>query len=110
MDSENQSITPLVWELLFGERFEHTPDPNKPENSAYITAMRRQRAEGIRHFAVGAGKPLFDEWKKKVRENTLALLSVPKAALCNCAACLILREIRPRLELIVEAEMLINKE
>lgn len=106
----DNSITALAWELLFNEKYESIPDPNKPENSAYLNAIQQQRIDSIRHFAMGNGKILYDEWKKKVRSETLALLTIPKSELCNCAACMILREIRPRLELIIEAENILKKE
>jgi hypothetical protein len=104
------NITSLAWELLFNEKYESIPDPNKPENSAYLTAVKQQRNDSIKHFANGSGKVLYDEWKKKIRSETLALLTVPKAELCNCTACMILREIRPRLELIIEAETILSNE
>lgn len=106
----DNSITALAWELLFGEKYESIPDPNKPENSAYINAIQQQRTDSIRHFAMGTGKVLYDEWKKKIRSEMLALLTVPKSGLCNCVPCMILREIRPRLELIIEAEELLSLE
>lgn len=110
MGNENISITALAWELLFGEKYESIPDPNKPENSAYINAIQQQRIDSIRHFAMGSGKVLYDEWKKKIRSEVLALLTVPKKELCNCTVCMILKEIRPRLEMIIEAEQLLSNE
>lgn len=104
------SLRPIAWEVLFGDRLEQTPDVNKPENQVYVNAVRKQRDDAIRHFAVGAGKALYDEWKNKVRGDMIALLMVPKAQFCNCTACMILREIRPRLEMILEAEVLMAKE
>ena len=35
----------LAWWLLYKEVRENTPDINKPENVAYLTAMKRQRAD-----------------------------------------------------------------
>ncbi len=107
---ENVSLVALAWELLFNEKYESVPDPNKPENSSYINAMRKQRAESIRLFAMGNGKVLYDEWIRKVRAETIALLTVPKTSLCNCIACMVLREIRPRLEMILEAESILAEE
>jgi hypothetical protein len=107
METEGASLSNLAWETLFNERPESIPDPNQPENSAYINAVRRQRTESIRLFAMGGGKVLYDEWIKKIRAETIALLVVPKASLCNCPACMIIREIRPRLELILEAEKIL---
>ena len=109
METENISLTALAWEVLFGEKYEIIPDPNRPENSAYIAAMQRQRADSIRHFAMEGGKVIYDEWRKKVRAEMLALLTVPKLSLCNCIACMIIREIRPRLELILEAEQILSE-
>ena len=110
MENEGGSLVALAWELLFNEKYDSVPDPNKPENSSYINAMRKQRTDSIRHFAMGGGKALYDEWVRKVRSETIALLTVPKTALCNCTACMILREIRPRLELIIEAERRLSEE
>ena len=104
------NIAALAWEILFGDKYESVPDPNKPENSAYINAMQQQRKDSIKHFAIGGGKVIYDEWKKRIRSETLALLTIPKSELCNCTACMIIREIRPRLELIVESESILSAE
>jgi len=104
------NITALAWEILFGEKYESIPDPNKPENSAHINAIRQQRLDSIKHFAMGSGKVIYDEWKKKVRSETLALLTIPKTEFCNCVACMILKEIRPRLEMLIEAENILSSE
>ncbi len=110
MENEGASLVALAWELLFNEKYESIPDPNRPENSAYINAVRKQRTDSIRHFAMGGGKVLYNEWMRKVRSETIALLTVPKTSLCNCPACMILREIRPRLELILEAENILSED
>ena len=110
METENVSLTALAWEVLFGEKYETVPDPNKPENVSYYNAKKRERNEKLRLFCTGQGKVIYDEWKKKIRAETLALLTIPKTSLCNCMTCLILREIRPRLELILEAEDILKRE
>ena len=104
------NIAALAWEILFGDKYESVPDPNKPENSAFINATKQQRKDSIKHFAIGGGKVIYDEWKKRIRSETLALLTIPKSELCNCTACMIIREIRPRLELIVESESILSSE
>jgi len=107
---DNNSAAALAWEILFGEKFESVPDPNKPENTAYINALRKQRADALGAFAIGGGKVLFDEWKKKIRSETLGLLVIPENTLCGCPACMILREIQPRLKLILEVETILSDE
>ncbi len=107
---EQPSITALAWELLYGDKYEPIPDPNQPENEPYARIMRKQRAESIGHFATGGGKVLFDEWKKKVRAGTLALVTISEEKLCGCPACMVLREIKPRFKLILEAETILSEQ
>ncbi len=94
----------LVWFVLFGEDYETIPDPNKPENAAFFKAKRNQRTEQLRDFMSGKGKVLFDEWRKKVKRNQAALLSIPETEMCHCSACMIIRDTRKYIELLLEAE------
>ena len=103
MNEENLELI-LAWEILYDEHFKTPPDPNKPENIPYARAKSRERAKSFERLMKGPGKPLFEEWKDKIRKYNLALLFLPKDKLCNCAACMAIREMRATLELWLEAK------
>ncbi len=110
--SDNKPNTPdmgmaLAWMVLYGEEFERTPDPNKPENMPYFKAMAKERREKLRRFVGEVGKPVIDLWKKQLREQNLVLLATPYDKMCNCPACLLLRQVKPKLEMITELEMIL---
>ncbi len=86
------------------------PDPNKPENVAYINAKRKERKEAFRRLIDGSGKVLFEEWKKKIRNNNLAMLFIPADQLCNCTACTLIRDVQGMFKLWMEAETILTEE
>lgn len=95
--------------VLYGEELETVPDPNQPENVVHYKAKSRERAEKFKRFMVGEGSVLFAEWRKKVRTNQARLLSIPEKDMCKCDACIIIRDTRKYLELLLEAEQLLSK-
>lgn len=105
MDNE----TSMLWFILFGEEYEKIPDPNKPENAPLFQAKRKERIQQLRDFMSGHGKVLFDEWRRKVRCNQAALLSIPEKEMDHCSACMIIRDTRKYLELLMEAEKIMSQ-
>jgi len=99
----------LAWMILYGEDMEKTPNPNKPENIPYMKAVAKERREKLRHFVNGVGRPVIDVWKNQIREQNLILLSTPYDKMCGCPSCLLLRQIRPKLEMITELEMILSE-
>jgi len=99
----------IAWELLYGEVPEKLPDPNKPENVAYINATARAEREKLKRFMTGVGAPLVDRWKDKVRSDNLALIANPSVDECTCPSCLILREMRAVFKLLIEAEVVLKE-
>jgi hypothetical protein len=99
----------LAWMMLYGEALEKPLDPNKPENLPRMKALTKQRIEKLQRFAEGVGKPVIDIWKKQIREMNLVLLSTPYDKLCACPACMAIRQIKPKLEMITELEMILSE-
>jgi hypothetical protein len=99
----------LAWMLLYGDKMEQPINPNKPENLPRLKALEKQRREQLSRFVEGVGKPIIDVWKKQVREQNLALLATPYDKMCACPACLILRQIKPKLEMVTELEMILSE-
>ena len=110
MVDESLSATAIAWKVLYNEDFEEIPNPNLPENSARINVERKQRREAISRFVTGQGKPIFDEWRKQIKSKNLALISTPDKLMCLCPACNQIRDIRSRLEMILEAEMVLREQ
>ena len=104
------NTTSLAWLLLYDEELEEIPDPNKPENVAYINAKRKEKKEAFKQLMEGSGKVLFREWKKRIKNNNLAMLFIPANQLCDCAACMIIRDIQGMFKLWLEAETIITEE
>lgn len=101
--------TEMLWFILYDEEREKIPDPNKPENMVYHKAKKQERADKIKVFMNGPGAVLFNEWKKKVKQNQASMIAIPEKEMCNCTACLILRDTRKYLELLMEAERILSE-
>jgi len=97
----------IAWKTLFGEEFENIPDPNKPENTAYINAMKKANVDKFKKFANGAGKVMFEQWQRELRYGVHELLTTPID--CNCIMSLQLYKLQYLLRLIVKAQNIINK-
>ena len=109
MNNETQTLA-LAWELIYGEEYEVTPDPNKPENLHHLKAKKKQTVDGFKRLMRGPGKVLFEQWKERVRKTNLALLFLPKENLCGCPACDTIREVRGILELWIDAEQILMED
>ena len=105
---EKPDFTDIAWEVVFGEKLEKIPDPNKPENAPYFKAKRREKKEKIKVFAQGIGKPVFDHWKNKIRRNIMAVILNNQCNTCHCANCMLIREIQYLFNLILDTESIIQ--
>ena len=94
---------------MFGEEPEFIPDPNKPENTAFLNAKKKQQREQIRQFVNGHGKVLFERWKKQIQVSTMALFGMASSD-CNCPLCWEVRKIKNIFELILEAESVLREQ
>ena len=103
MENPQDALGAIVWRVLFGEDMEDIPDPNKPENSARINAMRKAKQDAFKSFYNGPGKPLFDEMRTKIRAMTFDI-SVGKDDGCQCPVCARLREVRFMVKMLSWAE------
>ena len=102
-------FTELGWQILFNEEYESIPDPNLPENTAYINAKKEESRQDLLRFVNGSGKPLYDRWRDKVKKNTLALIASPIKD-CNCMSCLQIRQIQYLFQLLLEAEEVLSED
>jgi hypothetical protein len=101
--------TDIAWEILYNEKLDSIPDPNKPENTAHINAVIRENRERLKKFVNGPGKVLVDRWKEQIRKETLGLIVAPEED-CNCGVCKAIRVIRNKFELILEAEKVLRED
>jgi hypothetical protein len=99
----------IAWEILFNEELETIPDPNKPENSAHINAVVRENRDKLKKFMNGAGKVLMDRWRDEIKRQTLGIIVAPEED-CNCATCRMVRMIKAKFELILEAEKILRED
>jgi hypothetical protein len=100
--------TSMAWEILFNEKYENIPDPNKPENIPFFAARKRERAESLDRLLSGAGKVLFEQWRGKLKRGTLSLLVAPDDNTCHCSNCMELRKLRMIFELWMEAQRVLE--
>jgi hypothetical protein len=100
----------IAWKILFNEEYEELPDVNKPENTAYLNAKKKEKLQRLESFLRGVGKPLVDTWEKKIKMDLLAVMSNPEVEKCSCETCLRLRSIKSVFHLLMEAQKIISKE
>ncbi|MDD3984246.1 MAG: hypothetical protein PHU54_09995 [Candidatus Omnitrophica bacterium] len=100
--------TQIAWGILFDEKYEDIPDPNKPENIPYFTARKRERAESLERLINGPGRVLFEQWRGKLKRGLLALLVAPDDPACHCSSCMMLRKMRIIFELWIEAQRVLE--
>ncbi len=96
-----------MWEILFGEKYERIPDPNQPENTAHLSALKKAERQRMKAFVEGPGKVLIDRWKKQIRHSTISMLMTDPDCLCD--VCRQVRKIRSIFELVLEAEEILNE-
>lgn len=104
---DRPDFTELGWKILFNEDYESIPDPNKPENTAFINAKQKQRREELLRFVEGSGKVLYDRWSEKIKRNVLSLIVSPGTD-CNCINCLQIKKVQHLFELLLEAQEVIE--
>jgi len=97
----------IAWKTLFGEEFEDIPDPNKPENTAFINAKKKENIERFKRFANGSGRVMFEQWQRELRSGMFELLNTDIE--CNCVLSMQLYKLQYLLRLIVKAQNIINK-
>jgi hypothetical protein len=85
------------------------PDPNLPENSATIRAMKERVKAEFQLFMKGPGKPLFEKMSKKLKSMTVLLYTINQDDMCGCKACSIIREMQLILKLWLEIESTIGE-
>ena len=98
----------LAYQILYNEDPEPLPDPNQPENIAYFNALRDKTHADMSAFCKGAGRPIFDLWRKKIRRLNLLLFSLAPDTLDNCQASHILREMHTILRMWLEVETILT--
>ena len=108
MENPQDTLGAIVWSVMFGEDVEKLPDPNKPENSARINAMRHAKQEAFKSYFNGPGKPLFDEMRTKIRAMMFDL-AVGAEDGCQCKTCSRLRELRFLVKMLSWAEATCGK-
>ena len=49
-----------AWKILYGEDYKSIPDPNQPENTAHLNALKKAERDALERFLNGQGKVLVD--------------------------------------------------
>jgi len=101
--------TNILWKLLYNEDLEEIPDPNRPENTAHLNALKKADKEQLERFFNGYGKVLVDRWSKKIKRNLMAVVSNNEVEKCNCTNCMLIREVRSLIALLFEAQEVLDK-
>ena len=99
----------LAWRILYGEDYESIPDPNQPENTAHLNALKKSETDALERFLNGSGKVLVDRWTDKIKQGMVLLISSELATDCSCATCMKFRQLRSLFELLMEAEDVLTK-
>jgi hypothetical protein len=108
LEDQQTKYTELGWKLLFNEDFQSIPDPNRPENSAHITAVQKKRREELLRFVEGSGAILYNRWSDKIKRKILGIVAMPAGHDCNCVICLQIREVQYLFGLLLEAQEVIE--
>jgi len=107
-DLKETDLGPIAWKILFNEDPETIPDPNKPENVPHIEAVRKEKIQKFKRFAMGPGKPLFEQWQNEIRVGMFNLLIYPDCSKCNCVISNMLDKLQYLLKLITKAQQVVN--
>jgi len=91
----------MAWKVLYGEDYSTIPDPNKPENTAYLKAVSQRRKDDIELFMKGPGRVLFDDLSRELKGLNVYLFSLTDA-LCSCEACKTIMKMQQTLKLLTK--------
>lgn len=105
---DNSQLGPIVFKVLFDQEPEVLPDPNNDANGPRIRAMRMAREEKFKRFWEGSGKVLLERWQEKIRGNVFDLFVGVDD--CNCKTCNKIREMRTIIQMLTEAQLVLDKE
>ena len=104
MDS---NLGDIWWKILYNEEVERLPDVNKPENSAYLNATAKKKAEQIEKFVKGDGGVLFKEWQDRIRMAIKSIV-MEDTLTPDCPVCNKILNIRTMANIITEAQFIID--
>jgi len=94
----------LGWKILFGDEYEPMPDPNLPENTAFLNALKKKRKEQFRNLREGPGRVLFEDWGNRIKVTMLAAMLAPEGKLCVCEICQRIKSVQSLLTAMIEME------
>ena len=103
----DNAIGEVAWRILFNEDVEKLPDPNKPENQAYISAKIKQRREKLERFARGDGEVLFKIWQDRIRMIMKDILMSDNLT-PDCPVCSKILNVRVMANTIAEVQFIID--
>ena len=104
----NEKGVQVAWRVLYGQGMEEIPDPNKPENTAHLNAIKKAEKDALERFLNGQGKVLVDRWTNKIKQGIVMLITSDGGD-CSCPTCMKIRDIRSLLELLMEAQDVTKK-
>jgi hypothetical protein len=97
-----------AWRILYGEAYESIPDPNQPENTAHLNALKNAEKDALERFLNGQGKVLVDRWTDKIKQGIVMMIA-SESEDCSCATCTRLRGIKSLFEMLMEAQEVLTE-
>ena len=104
---KTSNLGEIAWKVLFGVDHEKIPDPNKPENIPHIEAVKKEKIQQFKRFALGVGKPLFEQLQNEVRVGMFDLLIYGDCK-CRCELSNMVDKLQDRLKLIAQAQQVVD--
>ena len=108
-DNSIKNEIALAWKVLYDQPFDEIPDPNKPENTARLNILKKQKQEALQRLVDGPFKPIMADWKDQIRRLNLWLLFGTDVNECSCKTCAAIRNIRSKLQLMQEIQQSLEK-
>lgn len=108
-EDAKQVLSKVAWKVLFGEDYEDIPDPNKPENSAYINAKRKENIEKFKRFVEGPGSVIFEKWQSRVRVGIFNIMTRDHSG-CTCGLTYEVDRLQFLFKLLAEAQAITEKQ
>ena len=97
-----------AWKILYGEDYKSIPDPNQPENTAHLNALKKAERDALERFLKGQGKVLVDRWTEKIKQGMVMMIASDTED-CSCATCMKLKQLRSLFELLMEAQEVLSE-
>ena len=103
-----EQLAPIMHKVLFNRLPKKIHNPNKPENIPRLKAEKSKKESDLKMFWEGSGKVLFEKWQEEITNSVIDIFS--RVDDCNCKTSLKVKNVKAKIELIAEAQLILNKE